>query len=136
RGGIAAAAAFLARAAELTPDPALRGARALAAAQAKFESAAHDAADKLLAIAAVCPLDALQGARLERLRAKTTIARSRGSDGPSLLLAAARRLEPLDLGLARETYLEALWAAVRMGRFGSRRDLMDAARAARAAPEA
>jgi DNA-binding CsgD family transcriptional regulator len=134
RGGIAAAAAFLARAADLTPDPALRGARALAAAQAKFESAAHDAADELLAIATTCPLDELQRARVERLRAQTTIARSRGSDGPALLLAAARNLEPLDLGLARETYLEALWAAVRAGRFGSRRDLMDAARAARAAP--
>ncbi len=38
RGGIAAAAAFLERATELTPDPARRGARALAAAQAKFEA--------------------------------------------------------------------------------------------------
>ena len=41
RGGIAAAAAFLERAAELTPDSARRGRRALAAAQAKFESGAH-----------------------------------------------------------------------------------------------
>jgi DNA-binding CsgD family transcriptional regulator len=136
RGGIAAAAAFLERAAELTPDPALRGARALAAAQAKFESGAHDTADALLGTAEMCPLDELQRARLERLRAQTTFARSRGSDGPSLLLAAARRLEPLDLALARETYLEALWAAVRTGRFGSRRGLMDAARAASAAPAA
>lgn len=134
RGGIAAAAAFLARAAALTPDPALRGARALAAAPAKFESAAHDSAQELLAIAAMCPLDELQRARLERLQAQTTSAQSRGSDGPSLLLAAARRLEPLDPDLARETYLEALWAALRTGRFGSRRKLVDAAREARAAP--
>ena len=40
RGGVAAAAAFLERATELTPDPVRRGARALAAAQAKFEAAA------------------------------------------------------------------------------------------------
>jgi DNA-binding CsgD family transcriptional regulator len=134
RGGVAAAAAFLERAAELTPDPAVRGARGLAAAQAKFEAAALDPADELLATAEMCPLDALQRARLERLRAQIAFARTRGSDAPSLLLGAAKRLESLDIGLARETYLEALWAAVRAGRFGSRGGLVGAARAARAAP--
>jgi DNA-binding CsgD family transcriptional regulator len=134
RGGVAAAAAFLQRAAELTPDPARRGARALAAARAKFEAAAPDTADELLAIAAVCPLNELQRARLERLRAQTAFARTRGSDAPSLLLAAAKHLEALDRRLARETYLEALWAAVRAGRFGSRGGLVEAAEAARAAP--
>ena len=134
RGGVAAAAAFLDRATALTPDPARRGARALAAAQAKFEAAAPDAADELLATAAMCPLDDLQRARLERLRAQIAFARTRGSDTPALLLSAAKRLEPLDLELARETYLEALWAAVRTGRFGSRRGLAEAAEAARTAP--
>ena len=70
RGGIAAAAAFLERAAELTPDPARRGRRALAAAQAKFESGAPEAAQELLAVAEMCPLDALQSAQLARLRAQ------------------------------------------------------------------
>jgi DNA-binding CsgD family transcriptional regulator len=136
RGGAAAAAAFLERAAELTPDPARRGVRALAAAQAKLEAAAPDTAEQLLATAELCPLDELQRARLERLRAQVAFARTRGSDAAALLLGAAKRLEPLDLGLARETYLEALWAAVRAGRFGSRRGLVEAARAARAAPAA
>src|SRR5919198_546024 len=68
RGGIAAAAAFLERAAELTPDPALRGRRALAAAQAKFESGAPQAAEELLAVAETCPLDELQSAQLAHLR--------------------------------------------------------------------
>jgi DNA-binding CsgD family transcriptional regulator len=134
RGGVAAAAAFLDRAAALTRDPARRGARALAAAQAKFEAAAPDAADELLATAAMCPLNDLQRARLERLRAQVAFARARGGDAPSLLLGAAKRLEPLDLALARETYLEALWAAVRAGRFGSRNGLVEAAQAAGAAP--
>ncbi len=60
RGGAAAAAAFLARAAELTPDPAERGRRALAAAQAKFDAGASDAALELLATAELAPLDELQ----------------------------------------------------------------------------
>jgi hypothetical protein len=90
RGGIAAAAAFLERAAELTPDPARRGGRALAAAQAKFESGAPEAAQELLAVAELCPLYELQRARLARLRAEIVFARRRGSDAPPLLLDAAR----------------------------------------------
>ena len=73
RGGAAAAAAFLARAAELTPDPAERGRRTLAAAQAKFDAAAADAALDLLAAAELAPLDELQRAWLERLRAEITV---------------------------------------------------------------
>ena len=44
RGGLAAAAAFLQRSAVLTPDPARRAVRALAAAQAKHQAGATDAA--------------------------------------------------------------------------------------------
>ena len=99
RGGVAAAAAFLERATELTPDPARRGARALAAAQAKFEAGAPDAANALLAMAETCPLDELSRARLARLRAQIVFARRRGSDAPSLLLEAAKLLEPLDAGV-------------------------------------
>src|SRR5262249_54601587 len=96
RGGAAAAAAFLARAAELTPDPAKRGHRALAAAQVKFHAGASDAALELVAAADLAPLDELQRATLERLRAQISFERTRGSDAPALLLAAARRLEPLE----------------------------------------
>jgi DNA-binding CsgD family transcriptional regulator len=134
RGGVAAAAAFLKRATELTPDPARRGARALAAARAKFDAAASEEAVELLMIAELCPLDALQRAQLERLRAQLTFARRRGSDAPPLLLEAARRLEPLDARLARETYLEALGAAIFAGRLSAGEQLREAAEAARAAP--
>src|SRR3954467_5571253 len=88
RGGLAAAAAFLARAAELTPDPAVRGRRAVAAAQTKFDAAASTAALELLATAELAPLDELQRARLERLRAEIVFTRTRGSDAPALLLDA------------------------------------------------
>jgi DNA-binding CsgD family transcriptional regulator len=136
RGGAAAAAAFLAHATELTPDPAARGRRALAAAQAKFDAAASDAALELLATAELAPLDELQRARLERLRAEIAFARTRGSDAPSLLLEAARRLEPLDAAMARETHLEAIAAAMFAGRFGDHPSVREAAEAARAAPAA
>jgi DNA-binding CsgD family transcriptional regulator len=136
RGGAAAAAAFLAHAAELTPEPAERGRRALAAAQAKFDAAASDAALELLATAELAPLDELHRARLERLRAEIAFARTRGSDAPALLLDAARRLEPLDAAMARETHLEAIAAAMFAGRLGDKPDVREAAEAAQAAPAA
>jgi DNA-binding CsgD family transcriptional regulator len=134
RGGAAAAAAFLARAAELTPDPAERGRRSLAAAQAKFDAGASDAALELLATAELVPLDELERARLERLRAEIAFDRTRGSDVPSLLLDAARRLEPLDAAMARETHLEAIAAALFAGRLGGNPGLRELAEAAQAAP--
>jgi DNA-binding CsgD family transcriptional regulator len=136
RGGAAAAAAFLAHATELTPDPAERGRRALAAAQAKFDAAAADAALELLATAELAPFDELQRARLERLRAEIVFARTHGRDAPALLLDAARRLEPLDAAMARETHLEALAAAMFAGRLGDKPGVREAAEAARSAPAA
>ena len=136
RGGAAAAAAFLACAVELTPDPAERGRRALAAAQAKFDAAASDAALELLATAELAPLDELQRARLERLRAEIVFARKRGGDAPAMLLDAARRLEPLDAAMARETHLEAIAAAMFAGRLGDHPGVREAAEAAQAAPAA
>jgi DNA-binding CsgD family transcriptional regulator len=136
RGGAAAAAAFLAYAAELTPDPRDRGRRALAAAQAKFDAAAADGALELLATAELAPLDDFQRAWLERLRAQIEFARTRGSGAPALLLDAARRLDPLDASMARETHLEAMAAAMFAGHLGDGPGVREAAEAARAAPPA
>ncbi len=141
RGGIAASAAFLERATVLTSDPALRGARALAAAQAKRDAAAPAEAHELLAIAELAPLTDLQQAQAARLRAQMEFARSRGGDtgAPRLsdatlqLLDAAKRLESLDDELARDTYLEALAAAMYAGRLGDPGALMNVAESARAA---
>ena len=80
RGGVAAAAAFLERATILTADPALRGSRAIAAAQAKRDAAAPDAAYELLAIAELGPLSELQRAQMARMRAQMEFVRSRGGD--------------------------------------------------------
>ncbi len=135
RGGAAAAAAFLQRAAELTPDPSRRGARALAGARAKIEAADPNAAAALLATADLCPLDEYQRARLQRLRAQIAFSLRRGSDALPLLLDAARRLAAFDTGLARETYLEALAAAIFAGSLGDHREeLREVAAAALAEP--
>jgi DNA-binding CsgD family transcriptional regulator len=134
RGGVAAAAAFLERATELTADPVRRGPRALAAAQAKLDAASPDDASALVATADLCPLDELDRARLVRLRAQIAFARRRGSDAPPLLFEAARRLEALDAPLARETHLDALGAAIFAGRLGHGPGVVEMAQAARAAP--
>ena len=134
RGGVAAAAAFLQRAAELTGEPARRSGRALTAAQASLQAGAFDAAAGLLDIAAAGPLDELQQARAGLLRGQLAFAASTGSDAPALLMKAARQLEPLDADLARETYLTAWMAALFAGRLASAGDLLEVARAARSAP--
>jgi len=135
RGGLVAAAAFLERAALATPDAARRTVRLLSAAEARFEAGMPDSAHELIVRAASGPLDELQRARLDRLRAQIVFARERGSDAPQLLLDVAKRLDPLDAGLARDTYLEAIGAAIFAGRLGAL-SARDAANAAVAAPPA
>ena len=132
-GGVAAAAAFLERSALLTPAPDTRALRALEAAYAKFHAGSLAAASELSAVADAGPLDNLAQARLLRLRAKIAVARERANDGPRQLLDAAKVLAPLDVRLARDTYLEAFEAAVVSGRLGAPSVLRDAANEARAA---
>jgi DNA-binding CsgD family transcriptional regulator/tetratricopeptide (TPR) repeat protein len=131
RGGIAAAAAFLERATELTPDPVRRAARALDAAHAKLQAGAFEPALALLAAAETGPLDDPRRARIDLLRARIACASSGGSEAAPLLLAAADRLEQLDVGLARETYLDAFSAAMFAGRLARGTGLPEVARAAR-----
>ena len=132
RGGMAAAAAFLKRAAELTPDARVRVERALTAAQAKLDVADFTSASSLVDAAGLGPLDELQRGRLERLRAEIVFATQRGRDGPAVLLEAARRLEPLDDTLARDTYLEAISSAMFVGRLGTGQHEREIAERARA----
>jgi DNA-binding CsgD family transcriptional regulator len=134
RGGVAAAAAFLQRAVALTLDPARRAERALAAAQASLQAGAFDAALGLLATAETGPLDDFQRARVDLLRGQVAFASGLGRDAPPLLLKAARRLEPFDLDLARETYLIAWAAAVFAGHLGGPNDLIEICHAVRRPP--
>ena len=118
RGGVAAAAAFLTRAAELSPDPGTLARRLIAAAEAKHDAGAQDAALGLLDAAGDLPLSALQQAQVVRLRARSEYELHRDRSGPRRLLAAAQGLEGLDDTLARDTYIEALSAALYAGRLG------------------
>ena len=134
RGGLAASAAFLEHATTLTPEPDKRATRALVAAQAKHLAGDPDAALRLLDSAETGPIDDLRRAQAERLRAEIAFSLNRGRDAVRLLLRAAKRLAPLDDRLARETYLEAIGAAMFAGRGAIGADLAELAAAARAAP--
>ncbi|MEA2380421.1 MAG: hypothetical protein QOH72_392 [Solirubrobacteraceae bacterium] len=134
RSGLAAAAAFLERAAALTPDPVRRAQRALAAAQTKYEAGALDDALALLATAETGGVDDLQRARVHLLRAQIAFAVQRGGDAPALLLEAARELEAVDPARARTTYLEALEAARFADRLARGTDVVEVSAAALAGP--
>jgi DNA-binding CsgD family transcriptional regulator len=135
RGGFAAAAAFMERATELTADTELRAGRALRAAEAKRQAGAFDAALGLAAVAQRGPLDDSQRAKLDVLRAQICFASQRGNEAPPLLLQAAYRLEPFDVNRARETYLDALTAALFAGRLSKGATAVDIAKAALTGPQ-
>jgi len=134
RGGVAASAAFWAQAVALTVDARDRASRALTAAEAKYAAGDFASALSLLATAEVGPLDDLGRASVERMRAQVAFALRRGNDAPPLLLRAGKRLESLDPDLARETYLQALVAAVYAGRFSRAEDQAEIARLAKSGP--
>jgi DNA-binding CsgD family transcriptional regulator len=133
RGGFAAAAAFLQRSVSLTLDPARRADRALAAAQAELQAGALYEALGLLVTARTLELDELQRARADLLEGQIAFASGHGNDAPPLLLNAAQQLEPLDLELARDTYLDAWGAAMFAGSLAGTGGLLESSKAARAA---
>jgi DNA-binding CsgD family transcriptional regulator len=134
RGGLLAAASLLERAALLTPDGARRSNRTLAAAQAKRDGGALDAALRLLPAVECEPVSELRGALAEQLRGRIAFDLRHGTEAAELLLSAAQRLERFDPRLARETHLEALTAAVWASGPESRDVIHKAAKAALAAP--
>jgi DNA-binding CsgD family transcriptional regulator len=135
RGGAAAAAAFMERAVALTPEPGRRSQRGLAAAGAKRDAGALNAALALLVAAEHGPQDTRRTAEVWRLRGHIALDLQRGAEASRLLLRAARALEPLDIAVARQTHLEALAAAMwAVGLDGTDDIVLDAARASRAAP--
>jgi DNA-binding CsgD family transcriptional regulator len=137
RGGVAAAAAFLERATELTPAEERRSGRALAAADAKVQAGALGDALRLVGTAESGVLSELEQARAGLLRGRISFNTTRSTDAAALLLNAAKQLEHLDPELSRETYLDALTAAIFAGPLaGPGASSHDVAEAAKAAPHA
>ena len=117
-GGLAAAAAFLQRSVTLTEDPAHRADRALAAAQAHIYGGAFSEALSVLSVAESDAQHELQRARDRSFTRADGSGRGPITEASRRLFKAARRLEPLDASLARETYLDALATAMFAGPFG------------------
>jgi DNA-binding CsgD family transcriptional regulator len=134
RGGVAAAVAFLERATMLTLDPARRTERALGAAGANLQAGAFDAVRHMLSLAEAGAITDLQEARIDLLAAGLAFVTNRGSDAPSLLLKAAKRLEQIDPELSRASYLQAFSAAMMAGRLALGGGVLEVARAVGAAP--
>jgi len=119
RGCLALAAGLLERAAALTPSPGLRCERSLAAAQAKVQVGAFNAALRLLGMAEAGLLDDPQRARVDLLRAQLAFVSNRDSDARPFLLKAVKALERAGGDLARETCLKTLSASMFAGRLAT-----------------
>ena len=112
RGGYVAQAAFLARAAELTPDVRGRAVRLFAAAQAHLVAGDGTLAEALLDQAAPQLAEAGLHAAAQRLRAAIAVFFSRHKDAPVLLLDTVGAADPRDAPLIREMLFEAMQAAL------------------------
>ena len=134
RGGIAAAAAFLERAATLTPEPARRARRMLAAAKAKRDAGGLDAALGLLVAVEAGPLDAIQKAQVEYLRGEIAFDQLRVPDAARLLQSAATHFESLSAEAARDVRLQALDATMWLGDLDGPGGMRETAAAARTGP--
>jgi DNA-binding CsgD family transcriptional regulator/uncharacterized protein YjeT (DUF2065 family) len=132
RGGFTGAAAFLTRAAQLTPDSQRRATRLLAAAQADFTAGVPARAQLLVDEAVPQLVDPLLRAHALRLQGAIRYALGDGAGTVSILLDAAGALAPLDPHLARETLLDAYSAAIYSARFSRGGGALQVAEAARA----
>jgi DNA-binding CsgD family transcriptional regulator len=112
RGGLVAAATFLERSAELTPDLERRAVRRLLAAGAFLLSGMIDRARQTLELTAGQLADPVARAQAMRMEGALRFADGRGGDTPSQLFGAALTLREFDPRLASETMMEALEAAM------------------------
>jgi DNA-binding CsgD family transcriptional regulator len=134
RGGLGAAAAFLERSAELTPEPERRAKRLLLAAGADLASGANDRAQRLLHESVPHLSDPVSRAQALGMEGAIRFADGRGGDTPGLLFDAAMALRTTDTAIARGTLMDAFEAAMWAGSLTARVSMRDVAEAARAVP--
>jgi DNA-binding CsgD family transcriptional regulator len=134
RGGCAAAARFLSRAAQLTPDPTKRAARLLAAAEEELAAGAPSHAQPLLDQATpelTSPADQARAKALEgELLNSTRTASDSVPRAAAKLLEAARTMWAFDRRAARGLLLQAMEAGVNAGQFADGAGVVDVAHAA------
>ena len=117
RGDWTGCAAFLERAARLTPDRARRAERTLATAEARLKVGDPGAAAALVEQAGPYPDDPLARARAKRLQGTARCVLGKPAEACPFLLDAAQALQLLHPQLAWDALLEAFEAALAAGRF-------------------
>ncbi|MEV1022143.1 LuxR family transcriptional regulator [Streptomyces sp. NPDC050264] len=127
RGGVAAAAAFLERAAALSLDPVGRTDRTLTAARAHLDAGLTDTAARLLGAVGTTALDEHRLAQADLLRGRIAFVRHNDGDGPEFMLRAARRLAVSDPVRSRAYFMDALEMSLVVGRTAGVMDMVLAA---------
>jgi DNA-binding CsgD family transcriptional regulator len=112
RGGLAATVALLGQAVALTPDPLRQCERSIRAAEAAIHAGHPDEARQFLASANNERLSEFNRAKKHQLEAQLDCILKPSSASVTSLIDAAARLLPLDVELARDTYLQALLTAI------------------------
>jgi DNA-binding CsgD family transcriptional regulator len=134
RGGPAAAAAFLERAAALTSGPDRRATLILASAELQYDAGAYRAAGDLLEKISDVPLADFYQVRVERLRGRLMLGMEGAHNASELLMKAARQLEPYDIEVACDTYLDAFVAGTMVGASNAGHAWQELARRVRSLP--